>query len=92
MKLRQPIPEERLQALYRECEARFDRILGVLTASMGMSWHPNPSGFTHAIVIRFEDRTKLELFMSHPDHVAAGHLLQSVFSEFLVLDYETDRP
>jgi hypothetical protein len=92
MKLRHPVPEEQLKSLYRECEARFDEIPGILTASMGENWHADASGFTHAIVIRLEDRGRLDLFMSHPAHVAAGRLLQSVFSEFLILDYETERP
>ena len=92
MKLRHPVPEEQLQRLYRECEASFGKIPGILTASIGANWHAEPSGFSHAIVIRFEDRSKLDLFMSHPDHLAAGRLLQAVFAEFLILDYETERP
>jgi hypothetical protein len=92
LKLRKPLPKQQLNALYAECQARFDKIPGIVTSSMGANWHTEPLGYTHAIVIRFADRNSLDVFMTHPEHTAAGRLLQKAFSEFLVLDYETERP
>jgi hypothetical protein len=92
MRLQHSMADDELRAIYRECEAKFDEIPGVLTASMGANWHSDPAGFTHALVIRLRDRAAVEVFMAHPAHAAVGQVLLRHFSDFLVLDYETDRP
>lgn len=91
MKLRQELPGAQLATLYREYETSFGQIPGVVGASMGANFRPTSSEFTHALVIRFADRKALEGFMTHPEHVAAGRRMQAVFSDFLILDYESER-
>jgi hypothetical protein len=91
MKVREDVPAERLGAICRECEERLDRIPGVLSASMGENLHAATSEYSHALVIRLEDRKALEVFMSHPEHLGAGGLLKTAFCGFVIIDYETDR-
>ena len=91
MKLSKALPEQELQALYRECEAHFDKIPGVVSASMGANFYAVSSQFTHALAIRFASRKAFEEFMTHPQHIAASGRLQPLFSDFLILDYETER-
>jgi hypothetical protein len=91
MKLRQELPGPQLATLYRECEADFAKIPGVLSASMGANFRPSSSEFTHALVIRFADRNALEGFMIHPRHIATGRRMQTLFSDFLIFDYESER-
>jgi hypothetical protein len=91
MKICKVLPEPKLQELCRECEAQLEKIPGVVSISMGANFGPGNSEFTHGLVIRFEDKKALEGFMPHPNHVAAGTRLQEFFSDFLILDYETER-
>ena len=90
MKLCNAVSEEEIQALYRECEAHFEKIPGVVSVSMGANLRAKAS-FTHALVIRFEALKALEAFKADPNHVAAGKRMQEVFCEFVIVDYETER-
>jgi hypothetical protein len=90
MKLRESLTEQQLAALCRDCEAHFEKIPGVLSASMGANIHPSQSGFTHAIVIRLEHSNALASYLRHPEHVAAGKRLSSVFADFVIIDLQTD--
>lgn len=80
-----------LDALCAEWETSLEKIPGIVTLSMGANFRASSAGFTHALVIRFQDRKALETFMTHPDHIAVGKRMQGLFSEFLILDYETQR-
>jgi hypothetical protein len=91
MKLREAAPEARLQALYRDCESQLETIPGVVSISMGANISDEPSGFTHGLRIRFEDKDALDHFMPHPCHLSAGAQLQEMFADFLIVDYETER-
>jgi hypothetical protein len=90
MKIREPAPQSQLQNLFRECEHQLEKIPGVVSVSIGANFRPNPS-YTHALLIRFENREALESFMPHPSHVAAGTRLQALFTDFVIVDYETER-
>lgn len=89
LKAKENPPE--LEALCREWETSLEKIPGIVTLSMGANFRSGASGFTHALVIRFQDRKALDGFMTHPDHIAVGKRMQGLFSEFLILDYETQR-
>ena len=91
MKIREEAPELDLRLLFRECEEQLESVPGVVSVSIGSNFRKGNSGYTHAMLIRFRDRTALDGFMPHANHVAAGKRLQEVFSDFIILDYETER-
>jgi hypothetical protein len=91
MKLREPKPEQEVSDLLRTCEAHFDKIPGIISSSLGTNFKPIPEGYTHAILVRLKDKQALDGYLPHPEHLAAGKLLQSIFTDFVSLDYETDR-
>lgn len=91
MKLKEPKPEKEVANLLRACEAHFDKIPNVISSSLGANFKAKPDGYTHAILVRLKDKAALEVYSPHPEHMAAAKLLQSMFTDFTSLDFETDR-
>jgi hypothetical protein len=54
------------------------RIPGIQGLTCGENFNRRSEGFTHALVVRFEDRAALEAYGPHPAH-------QRVVQEFIIM-------
>ncbi len=85
-------PDASAEAVARvvtELRALKGRIPGVLDLTCGENFSPRSQGFTHALVVRFEDRAALEAYGPHPAHQrVVQELISPIRADTLALDYE----
>jgi len=73
---------EKLRALH-------GRIPGIQDLTCGANFSARSQGFTHALVVRFEDRAALEAYGPHPAHQrVVQEFISPIRAETLVVDYE----
>lgn len=64
---------------------------GILYLSCGENFSERAQGYTHGLVVRFEDRDALQAYQVHPNHQAAvKEAIRPAVEEggILALDYE----
>ncbi len=66
-----------------------EAVPGILQLSCGENFSDRARGFTHGLVVRFDDRTALAAYQEHPAHQAVvREQIQPILAEILALDYE----
>ena len=66
-----------------------EKIPGILHISAGVNFSSRALGYTHGLVVRFNDRASLEAYQPHPAHqdAVANHVRPNT-EGVLALDYE----
>lgn len=65
------------------------QIPGIRDLTCGKNFNPRSQGFTHAPVVRFEDRAALEAYGPHPAHQrVVQECINPIRANVLALDYE----
>lgn len=66
------------------------QIPGIQGLTCGENFSPRSQGFTHALVVRFEDRAALEAYGPHPAHQrVVQEFIAPIRADVLALDYES---
>jgi len=66
-----------------------DQVPGILGLTCGENFNPRAQGYTHALVIRFEDKAALDAYNPHPAHQkVVQEMMKPIVAEVLVLDFE----
>lgn len=87
IKFREDITEERKQVHLDGLNALKDKIPGILHLSVGTNFTDRAQGFTHGLLITLESKAALEVYASHPEHVAvAGPLREDAV--LMAMDFE----
>jgi hypothetical protein len=50
-----------------------------------------PVAFDLAVILSFADKTDVETFVHHPDHMALGQAVNVMRESWAVVDYETEQ-
>ena len=62
---------------------------GIVDLTCGENFTLRSQGFTHGLVVRFNDRTCLETYVPHPNHQKIVEAyINPIKAELLALDYE----
>ena len=65
------------------------QIPGIRELTCGANFSARSQGYTHALVVRFEDRAALEAYGPHPAHQrVVQEFISPIRAETLVVDYE----
>ena len=65
------------------------RVPGVVGLSVGANFSDRNKGFTHGLVVRFENRAALDGYIPHPAHrEVVEMLIRPISEDVLVVDYE----
>ena len=65
------------------------RVPGIVEASVGTNFSDRSKGFTHGLVVRFQDRAALDQYLPHPAHQeVVQHLIRPIAEDVIVVDYE----
>ncbi len=65
------------------------RVPGIVGLSVGSNFSDRNKGFTHGLVVRFEDRAALDGYLPHPAHrEVVEKLIRPISEDVLVVDYE----
>jgi hypothetical protein len=85
-------PEAAPEAIDRavtELLALKDKIPGVLELTCGQNFTDRGKGFTHGLVVRFEDRAALDTYAPHPEHQrVVQNYINPIRADVLAFDYE----
>lgn len=88
-KLKKDASSDQTETLLRHLLDLRSRIPGIVQASAGTNFSARSQGYTHGFVVRFTDRQALDLYLTHPAHVAVVEQYVKPLSEgVLALDYE----
>ncbi|MAE62203.1 MAG: stress protein [Planctomycetaceae bacterium] len=64
-----------------------DRVPGVVELVIGENFTDRADGYTHGMIVTFNDRASLESYLPHPEHVkAAGPLRDD--AQLMAMDIE----
>jgi hypothetical protein len=67
-----------------------DKIPGIVEVTCGPNFSDRAKGYTHAMVMRFQDRASLQAYGPHPEHQrVVQDLINPIRAEVLVVDYES---
>ena len=65
------------------------KIPGIVDLSCGANFSDRAKNYTHGLVVRFKDRSGLEVYMPHPEHQRVVQtFITPIRAEILALDYE----
>lgn len=82
-------PAEAIAQVMDELRALRGQIPGVRDLTCGENFSPRSQGFTHALVVRLEDRAALEAYGPHPAHQrVVQEFINPIRADVLALDYE----
>ena len=80
---------EAIARVVTELRALKGQIPGILDLTCGENFCPRSQGFTHALVVRFEDRAALEAYGPHPAHQrVVQEFISPIRANTLAVDYE----
>ena len=72
-----------------ELRALRGQIEGIQDLTCGENFSPRSQGFTHAFVVRFEDRAALDAYGPHSAHQrVVQEFINPIRADVLALDYE----
>ncbi|WP_273726082.1 Dabb family protein [Brucella gallinifaecis] len=93
VKFRSDINAAAIDAVLSQVAALREKIDGIIAITLGSNISPEglEKGFRHGFVVDFIDEAARDLYLPHPDHVAAGgklvELAEGGINGILVFDY-----
>jgi hypothetical protein len=85
----QEASQEAIDSALAELRNLKDKIPGIVDISSAANFSERAKGYTHVLVIRFTDRSALQVFGPHPEHQrVVKNLVSPIRADSLVLDYE----
>jgi hypothetical protein len=65
------------------------QIPGIVDLTVGTNFSDRSKGFTHGLVVRFQDRAALDAYLPNPAHrEAVERLIRPITEDVIVIDYE----
>ena len=64
-----------------------ERVPGISELTLGENFTDRAEGFTHGLIVELADKAALDVYATHPDHVAVAGALRED-ARLLVMDYE----
>ena len=88
-KVKAGVSEDAIQAMQNALRGLQEAIPGILEITVGANFSERSQGFTHGLLVRFQDRAALDVYIPHPAHeVARNSYILPIVEDVLVLDYE----
>src|SRR5438876_493881 len=81
--------EEQRARMVAGLRALKEQISGILDLSVGSNFSERSQGFDIGLVVRFQDRAALEVYLPHPAHRACvAEYVTPIKEDVIVVDYE----
>ena len=88
IKFHEHVDEERIGEHLSSLSGLSDQVPGILELKVGENFSHRSGGFTHGMLVRFADRSALQHYAEHPEHVRVANALIAD-AEVRALDIET---
>jgi hypothetical protein len=81
--------EEQKERMIAELAALREKIPGIVDLSVGRNFSDRNQGFDIGLVVRFQDRAALEVYLPHPAHRGCvDTYINPIRGDVIVVDYE----
>ena len=88
-KVKAGMPEAAVRAMLDGLAGLKTRVPGIVQLSAGTNTSDRNKGFTHGLVVRFQDQAGLEHYLPHPAHQEVVQTrIKPIIEELVVVDYE----
>ena len=88
-KVKAGVSEDAIQAMQNALRGLQEAIPGILEITVGANFSERSQGFTHGLLVRFQDRAALDVYIPHPAHEETRNsYILPIVEDVLVLDYE----
>lgn len=89
MRWKDQTPQEAIDRAMAALRGFKEQIPGIVDLSCGLNFSERAKGYTHALVVRFNDRAALDAYFPHPEHQrVVQNLINPFRADTLILDYE----
>ena len=89
-KVRAGVSEDAIDAMQEALKGLQKAIPGILEITVGTNFSERSQGFTHGLLVRFQDRAALDTYIPHPAHEdARKNYILPIVEDVLVVDFET---
>jgi len=80
--------QEAIDSVVTELRQLKGKVPGIVDLSCGANFSDRAKGYTHGLVVRFEDRAALEAYGPHPEHQRVVQtFINPIRGDVLALDY-----
>jgi hypothetical protein len=81
--------QEAIDNVLTELRKLKSKIPGIADLSCGANFSDRAKGYTHGLVVRFNDRSALEAYGAHPEHQrVVQNFINPIRADVLAFDYE----
>ncbi len=81
--------QEAIDNVLTELRKLKSKIPGIADLSCGANFSDRAKGYTHGLVVRFNDRSALEAYGPHPEHQrVVQNFINPIRADVLAFDYE----
>ena len=81
--------QEAIDNVLTELRKLKSKIPGIADSSCGANFSDRAKGYTHGLVVRFNDRSALEAYGPHPEHQrVVQNFINPIRADVLAFDYE----
>lgn len=88
-KVKAGTPLEAVTAMMNGLKALPSAVPGIVSLSVGANFTDRNKGFTHGLVVRFQDKAALDGYIPHPAHrEVVEKLIRPITDDVLAVDYE----
>ncbi|MDA0836625.1 MAG: Dabb family protein [Planctomycetota bacterium] len=88
-KVREGTPQAKVDGMLAGIKSLKDSIDTVVSVSMGKNFSERSQGFTHGIVVRFNNKEGLAAYQPHPAHLkVVKEDIKPIVDDILAVDYE----
>ena len=84
------VTPQQIEEAQKEIRALQGQIPGLLQTSVGANLSPRHQGYTHGIVMFFQDKKSLDAYTPHPIHQKILGFLKPLLKQAAELDYEIE--
>jgi hypothetical protein len=87
IKFNPEVPDERIAEHIAALNTLQDSVPGITGLSVGANFTDRAEGYTHGVIVELENKAALDVYATHPGHVAVAGPLKDD-AHLLVMDYE----
>ena len=88
-KVKSGTPDAAVRSMLDGLASLKTRVPGIVQLSAGTNTSDRSKGFTHGLVVRFQNQAGLEQYLPHPAHQEVVQtLIKPIIDELIVVDYE----
>ena len=92
-KVKEGTPPESVSGMLEGLRGLEARVPGIVALSAGENFSDRSQGFTHGLVVRFQDQAALGAYLPHPAHQeVVQNLIRPIVDDVLAVDYEVAPP